>query len=160
MRSDNRRLMNLASVDALVAELDRIEAAATSGTLRTTGNWTAGQILAHLAAWIEYGDVGYPVKPPPFFVRWILRLMLRKILRDGMKPGVRIPGVAGGTTGADPMDTIAAIRRYRKAIPRLTTGLVPVFPSPAFGELSFDDYVKLQLRHAELHLSFLKFDSI
>ncbi|MGV3485297.1 MAG: DUF1569 domain-containing protein [Planctomycetaceae bacterium] len=155
-----RRMLRFASIDELLAELERIEAADRRGTLRTMGHWTAGQILAHLAAWIEYAYEGYPVKPPPFFVRWILRRMLRKILRDGMRPGVRIPGVQGGTTGADEMQTREAAQRLRNALQRLASREPARFASPAFGEMSDDDRIQLTLRHAELHLSYLSTEGL
>lgn len=153
-----RRRLRLATIDDALAELDRIEAAERRGTLRANGNWTPGQIMTHVAAWIEYGWSGYPIKPPPFPIRWLLRLTLRKVLRDGMRSGVRIPGVAGGTTGADPAETHAAIERLRRAFHRLAAAEKVTHESPAFGPLSQEDRVRLQLRHAELHLSFLSLD--
>ena len=150
-----RRQLRFASLDELLADLDRIEAAEKAGTLHTTGNWTAGEILTHVAAWIDYGYEGYPVKPPPFFIRWFLRKMLPSALKDGLKPGVKIPGVKGGTTGAEKVDTAAGIARLRRSIARLATGEAEKYPSPAFGPLSPSQRIELQLRHAELHLSFL-----
>ncbi len=46
-----RRKLWFHSIDELLSELDRIEAAERNGKLRTRGNWTAGQILAHVSAW-------------------------------------------------------------------------------------------------------------
>lgn len=154
-----RRPLRLNSIDDALQELDRIEIAHRRGALRAVGGWTPGQIIAHIAAWIEYGWDGDPVKPPPFPIRWVMKRVLPRILRDGMKPGVKIPGVAGGTTGAEPMETQAAIDRLRAALIRLSAGEPAIHPSPAFGMLSRDDHVRLQLRHAELHLSFLQLDA-
>lgn len=56
-----------------------------------------------------------------------------------MKPGVRIPGVRGGNTGAK----------------RWSAGEGAKFHSPAFGEIGDHDRVAWMHRHAELHLSFL-----
>ncbi|HEV3138493.1 MAG TPA: DUF1569 domain-containing protein, partial [Pirellulales bacterium] len=44
-----RRAVDLHSVDEFVAEIERIANAYHSGQIRTTGNWTAAQILEHLA---------------------------------------------------------------------------------------------------------------
>jgi hypothetical protein len=153
-----RRSLRFNSLKELSAELDRIEAAENAGTLRVTGNWTAGQILTHVAAWMDYAYDGYPLKPPPFFIRWILRWMLKSALRDGLKPGVKIPGVKGGTTGAEDVDTRTAIARLRQSIARLSSNAPIKFASPAFGEMTDDQRVTLNLRHAELHLGFLAFD--
>lgn len=154
----SRRAIHFETIDDLLEELKRIEAADREGRLRTTGQWTAGQILTHVAAWIQYAYDGYPVKPPPFFIRWGLRMMLRRMLRDGMRPGVRIPGVRGGTTGAEMVDTPVGIERLRNALQRLARVEPARFPSPAFGEMSDQERIQLTLRHAELHLSFLAID--
>ena len=152
-----RRSLHLASIDALYQELDRIEAADREGTLKMTGSWTPGQILMHLAAWIDYGFEGYPIRRPPFFIRWILRWMLHGILRDGMKPGVRIPGVKEGTYGQEDAETAPALAKYRQSLRRLASGEACPYDSPAFGPMSAEDRVKLNLRHAELHLGFLEY---
>lgn len=150
-----RRKLRFESVGDLLAELERIEAAWKAGELRVLGNWTPSQILAHIAAWIEYGWSGYPLKPPPFFVAWILRLMLKKYLRDGMPAGVRIPKVEGGTIGQDDGPFDEALARLRRALERLQRGDPAQYPSPAFGKMTEADRIRLNLRHAELHLGFL-----
>jgi hypothetical protein len=157
-KSAARRKLRFESVDDLFAELDRIEDADQQGTLTTNGNWTAGQILSHLTAWIEYGYDGFPISRPPFPVRWLLQWMLPGMLRDGMRAGVKIPGVKGGTTGAVEVPTGEALLRYRAAVSRMQSEPAK-YASPAFGPLSEPDRIRLQLRHAELHLSFLTLES-
>lgn len=103
--TDHRRL-RFSSLDELLAEIDRIVAADKAGTLRRTGNWSAGQIFGHLAAWMNYAYDGFPAKSkPPFFIRWILKRKKVAYLRNGMPRGVKIPCVAGGTHATDPMTT-------------------------------------------------------
>jgi len=150
-----RRALRFESIDEVLVEVERVVASDAAGTLRRTGTWTPGQVLGHLAAWIEYGYDGYPLKPPPFFIRWILRARLQKMLAGGMPAGVRIPGVAGGTTGAEPQATAEAAGRLRRAFERLRSGEECPYDSPAFGAMSHADRVRLNLRHAELHLGFL-----
>ncbi len=156
-RATDYRHLRFESIDDYLAELERIVAAEEQGRLTAVGNWTAGQVLAHLAAWIEYGYDGFPIKPPPFFIRWILRLRLSKMLSDGMPRGVRIPGVAGGTTGMDSMETQVAANRLVHALTRLKDGEEARYDSPAFGPMSHEDRIRLNLRHAELHLGYLKY---
>lgn len=152
-----RRQLHFASIPDLLAELERVEAADKEGTLATTGNWSPGQILAHLAAWIDYGWDGFPVKPPPFFIKWILVWMGRRILRRGMSPGTRIPGVKAGTYGQDDVSVSEGLKRLRRSLSRLQAGEQAKFDSPAFGPLSHQDRILLNLRHAELHLSYLSY---
>jgi hypothetical protein len=151
----NYRVLRFDSVEDCIAEVQRLAAAGREGSLRTTGNWSPGQIMAHLASWIEYGFTGYPLKPPPFFIRWILRLRLKKMLQHGMPRGVRIPGTREGTFGMDEMEISEAASRLVKALQRLQNRDEAPFDSPAFGAMSHDDRIRLNLRHAELHLGYL-----
>jgi hypothetical protein len=154
-----RRKLRFESIDDVLAEIDRIELADRDGSLKCLGNWTPGQVFSHVAAWIEYGYDGYPIKSPPFFLRWILGLMVGKMLRDGMSPGVRIPGIPNGTVGMEPAPTTDAAERLRKAFLRLKRGESAPYDSPAFGKMSHEDRIRLNLRHAELHMSFLDYPS-
>lgn len=155
--NSTRRELRFQSLAELSSELDRIEQAEQNGVLQTIGNWSPSQILGHLGAWIHYGWEGYPMKPPPWFVRWFLRWQLPKMLEKGMPPGVRIPGIPGGTTATEEMDFGAALANLRNGIERLDRGEEALHHSPAFGPMSYQDRIRLNLRHAELHLGFMRF---
>ena len=127
-----RRKLWFHSIDDLRGDLERIETADRNGQLRATGNWSAGQILAHLSAWIEYGWEGYPIGSPPFFIKWILVRMGRRYIRKGMPPGVKIPGIVNGTKGQDLMPFTEALSRLRNAIGRLQSGEEARHDSPAW----------------------------
>lgn len=151
----DRRAVRFERLADLRADLDRLERAHVAGRLRRGGNWTEGQVFTHLAAFIEYGYGGYPKEvSPPWFVRWIIRLKKREYLSKGMPAGVRIPGTKEGTIGMEDVGFEEGLARYRAAVDRLEQQEPPV-ESPAFGAMSHGDKVRLQLRHAELHLSFL-----
>lgn len=152
-----RRKLRFANTDDLLAEIDRVVAADRAGTLKRLGNWTPGQIMGHIAAWINYGYDGYPLRRPPWFIRFILRRIVKKYLRDGMPAGVRIPRVENGTTGIDVLSTDEGANRLRSALQRLESNEVPAHDSPAFGPMSHPDRIQLNLRHAELHLGFLRY---
>ncbi len=150
-----RRRLRYDSIEDLLADIDRIVAADKAGKLRRTGNWTAGQAMGHLAAWINYGYEGFPLGRPPWFVRFMLGFLKKKYLTKGMPAGVRIPKTENGTFGFDPMTTEEGAERLRKALSRLKSGEEPKFDSPAWGKMPYDERVAINLRHAELHLSFL-----
>lgn len=154
----HRRPLRFASIDDALAEIDRIVAADESGKLTKLGNWTAGQNLAHVAAWLDYGYSGFPLKPPPWFIRVIIRMQKKKYLRDGFPSGVRIPNVENGTVGQDDVSTAEGAARLRRAFERLRSGEPPKFDSPAFGPMSLEERIQLNLRHAELHLGFLQLE--
>jgi hypothetical protein len=156
-KSPGFRQLRFNSVDECVAEIDRIVEAEREGRLRTTGNWTAGQILGHLASWIEFGYAGYPIAPPPFFIRWILRWKLKQMLQKGMPRGVRIPGNKDGTVGIEDVPFAAAAERLVNGFRRLQRGEDAKFDSPAFGPMPHDDRIRLNLRHAELHLGYISY---
>jgi hypothetical protein len=151
----SRRKLRFATIDDVLADMDRIISAERAGTLRCTGNWTAGQTFAHLAAWIEYAYEGYPLKRQSWVIRLLLRWMLPWILRNGMPAGGRIPKAPGGTYGAEPVPIREASERLRAALRRLVNHEPALYDSPAFGRLSDEERIQLNLRHAELHLSFL-----
>ena len=154
----SRRTLRFNSLSDLEAEVERIVAADRLGLAHATGNWSIGQIFNHLACWINYGYQGFPPGAhAPWFVRFILRLTKAKILRDGMKPGVRIPRAPDGTFGTDAASIDEGADKLRAAISRLKNREPVKFHSPAFGPMSDDDRIQLQLRHAELHLSYVHY---
>ncbi|HMO13403.1 MAG TPA: DUF1569 domain-containing protein [Pirellulaceae bacterium] len=155
--AEHRRI-RFESIEDCLAEVERILEAAREGRLQAIGNWTPGQILAHIASWIEYAYVGFPMKPAPAFLRWILRLRLGKMLESDMSRGVKIPGVKAGTTGMDEMETSEAGARLVAALKRLASSEDAPYPSPAFGRLTHEQRIKLNLRHAELHLGYLIYE--
>lgn len=153
------RQLRFDAIEDCLAEIDRIVEADGLGHVRCTGNWTAGQIFNHVAAWIEYGYTGYPIKSPPFFIRWLLRWKLKGILQGQQMPrGVKIPRIPQGTTGMDDGPTAIAAERLKRAWRRLQLGEPAPYDSPAFGPMSQADRILLNLRHAELHLGFLRLD--
>lgn len=154
-KAKDRRSLRFNTIDALLQEVDRLAAADKAGKLRRSGNWTLGQACGHLAAWIDYGYEGYPMAPPPWPIRVILRLRVKKYLRDGMPFGVRIPKVENGTFATEPLSTEDGTERLRRALKRLQSGEQVKFDSPAFGPMPHEVRIALHLRHAELHLGFL-----
>ncbi len=153
----HHRHIRFSNIDEVLRELERIKQADQDGRLETSGNWTAGQILSHVAAWIEYGYAGYPIQTPPFPFNLLLRWMGKRILKKGMKPGVRIPGVKAGTFGQENLTVAEGVERLEKAFQRLKKREQCRFDSPAFGPMSMDDRIELNLRHAELHLGFIHY---
>jgi hypothetical protein len=149
------RRLRFNSVNECLAEVRAIIAAQHTGKLRCTGNWTAGQVFNHLATWINYGYEGFPLKAP-WFVRLIVRRKLKSYIRDGMPRGVHIPRVPNGTTGTEDMPVDAAADKFRNALHRLQTEPAK-FDSPAFGKLTEEQRIAINLRHAELHMGYLYF---
>lgn len=151
-----RRVLKFESVAAMMADVDRIVAAERAGTLKRLGNWTVGQNLGHLATWINFAFDGYPpdLQHPPLWIKLLLRLMKRKFLNGGLPSGARIPKIEGGTKGTEVMSTDEGLNRFRAAWARLNAN-APAIPNPIFGKMTHDEWKRMHLSHAGLHLSFL-----
>ena len=150
-----RRTLRFETIDDALAEADRLVSAERDGRLTQRGNWPLGQMLGHLATWANFAQDGYPPEVhPPLPVRLILRLFRNRILTKGMMPGIKVGRVPGGTLGMEPMSVDDGVARYHAAMQRLKT-TAPKIPNPAFGPLTHEQWIQLNLRHAELHFSFL-----
>ena len=147
-----RRKLKFDTIDQVLADVDRLVEAERAGRLGRVGNWSLGQALGHLASWAEYAYAGYPNKPP-FFIVWILRARKQKFIHEPMRAGVKIPGVPGGTFATDPVPLDEAGGRYRRVLAQLKSE-APTLVHPIFGRLSHDEWIAINLRHAELHLGF------
>jgi hypothetical protein len=149
-----RRRLRFESLDDALSEANRLADLDRAGRLTCLGNWTFGQIVGHLATWAEYSFSPAPLKTP-WFIRVILKLRKNRMINGEMPAGVKIPGVPNGTMGTEPTTLDASLPRYRAVLERLRRE-APTAPSPAFGMLTQDEAIKLNLRHAELHLGFVR----
>lgn len=152
----DRRALRFASLADVRRDLEVLEAGHRAGTIRTTGNWTAGQNFAHLAAFIMYAFDGYPkeLSNPPWLIRTIVRFMKKRFLTKPIPVGFKIPKIPGGTVGADDVPTEEGLTRLRAAISRLEAA-PPDRPNPIFGPMSHPEWMMMHCRHCELHLSFV-----
>jgi len=154
-KSAEHRKLRFNDLNDLRTEIARIAAAESAGTLRTTGNWTAGQTFNHLATWINFGYDGFPDSlQPPLVVKLALKFLKGRFLNSGLPKGVRIGKIPGGTLGIEPTTTSDGLATLIAAINRAERS-PPTHPSPVFGMMSHDDFIRGTLRHAELHLGFL-----
>jgi hypothetical protein len=150
-----RRKLRFNSIDDALADAESLALAEREGRLNCCGNWPLGKALAHLAAWANFANDGYPpeVANPPFPVRLIARLLRNRIINKSMMPGMKIGRLPGGTLALDDCATDEALQRFRSALTRLQQ-TAPTKPNPVFGDMTHQDWINLNLRHAELHLSF------
>jgi hypothetical protein len=150
----DRRKLRFEALDEAIRDAKSLAEAQRLGELRATGNWTLGQALGHLAFWANCAFDGYPDMPrPPWFVRAFMPFMRNSFLNKGMPAGVHLGKVPGGTFGIDEMPTDDGLAKMRIAFDRLSQQ-PPTIPSLVFGQMTHEDCIKLNLRHAELHLSF------
>ena len=151
-----RRDITFARIDDALADVENIARAADAGRMRCVGTWSAGQILDHLAMWVDYAYDGTPLHPP-LLLRLMLRPMKRRFLYKRMRAGGKIPGVAGGTLAIASASMDDGLAHFRKSFTKLRDE-VPTAPHVFFGTLTHDEWINMNLRHAELHLSFIRTD--
>lgn len=141
-----RRTVHYDSFDDLLADAREL----TEQYVHTIGNWSLGQILAHLAQSQNYSIDGFDFRlPGP--IRLIVRLfMKRNFLRRRIPAGLKSPArmAPQETTAAAGLAALeAAVQRQRQE-PRNAD-------HPALGRLSPEEWDQFHLRHAEMHMSFV-----
>lgn len=149
------RQLTFGNIAELRAELDRISVAQKAGSLTAGGHWTPGQIMGHLAKWISFGYEGMP-REVPWFVRLVGYWLKRRILYGPVRAGVKIPGVEGGTFGTQEVPFDKGRSTLLEELERLEHQMPPT-PHPIFGRLTHTEWIRMHLKHAELHLGFLHY---
>jgi hypothetical protein len=147
------RPLTFRTLDDALAEIERVAAADKAGKVNRLGNWEVGQILGHLAHWIQWSFDGSPIRPP-WFLRLLGPMMKNKILSGKPIQGMRLPGAPEGTYGTEKLSLDEGLRRCREQFARLKSG-PPAIPNAVFGRMTHEEWIKLHLRHAEGHLGYL-----
>jgi hypothetical protein len=154
----NRRIVRLQTLDDLLAEIEHVIAAAGAGEVRPLGNWSPAQVLWHIGKLIELSFDGFSwryrrgpqwiTRPFRFFAwRWLIRLAFR--------PGFINPPEAAVLEPPATVSLEDAAAYLRRQIERIRRGEKMTQESAIEGPYSHEQWVYIQLRHAELHLSFL-----
>ncbi len=142
-----RREVRYESFDDLLADAERLAA----GEVRTLGNWSYGQILKHLAKSLDASidGVGFMLPGP---VRLAMKLlMMRRYLTKPLPPGFKATkAFQPDETSVD--DGLAALRAAIARQGRETERMM----HPAFGRISNQEWDQFNLRHAEMHMSFVE----
>ncbi|MFO1042823.1 MAG: DUF1569 domain-containing protein [Planctomycetaceae bacterium] len=142
----NRRSIRYASLSDLLRDAEKLAAS----NVRTLGNWSFGQILKHLAMSIDSSidGTGFMLRAP---VRWLMSLLMKKkFLTQPIPAGFKsvqqfIPNTTSVEEGLTLLRT--AIERQQREPNRAL--------HPAFGKLSNAEWDAFNLRHSELHMSFV-----
>jgi hypothetical protein len=152
-----RRPLKFESLEALSADLDRLEEAHRAGTLRHTGNWSAGQIFEHCSKLMRAAIDGFPDDRPALMLRWMGRTVIRRMaLKGGAAPaGYKTPEGASYLSPGDEVSFDQGIGALRSQVARIEAGERFTHASPLFGSLTHEEWTIVQLGHCSLHLSFL-----
>ncbi len=141
-----RRQVHYASLDELLVDAERC----AKENVRALGNWSPGQIFEHLARSMDGAIDGFDFSMPAP-VRWLMSLLMKKRFLNKTLP-------AGFKSTADfiPEETSneAGFAALKKSIERQKSETSRVM-HPGFGTLSNEEWDAFNLRHAEMHMSFL-----
>ncbi len=151
-----RRDLAYRSFDEFEADVDRVEAAHRAGGLTTTGNWTPGQIMEHLAKFANCAFDGFDAMAP-WPMRKIMILLFKKKMLSGdpMPAGYKLPKKAEFMLPGDEVATEGGLDQIRAVFLRLQGGERFKAKSPLFERLDHDQWCKAQLGHAAMHMSFI-----
>jgi hypothetical protein len=141
-----RREVRYQTLDDMLQDAECLAA----GEVRQLGNWSLGQNLKHIAMAFDSAIDGNSFKlPVP--ARWLMTLFLKKrFLTKTLPAGFKsTPEFVPGTTSNE--EGLAALRkataRQRQESQRAM--------HPGLGHLTADEWNSFNLRHAEMHLSFI-----
>ncbi len=155
-RRCRRRLVSYATFEDLRRELDAIEAAHAKGALVALGNHTPGAILAHVALGMRSSFEGFPTRAP-LWIRVLGPLVKHRVLSRPFVPGFKLSRNVDAKVWDSSVTFEDGMMQLRKQLERVSApGARPTAPHPFFGPLTPDEWRAYQLRHAELHLSFLQ----
>jgi hypothetical protein len=147
---ETRRDVHYDSFQDLVEDAESLAA----DECKTVGNWTFAQILFHVTAGLHAAVDGFGfVAPWPMRVMAKL-LMKKKFLKTPVPAGYEIPTKLKAKFAPQDLPLDEALADLRAAVERLETTDARA-PHPFFGKVTRDESDKLQLRHAELHMSFV-----
>jgi Protein of unknown function (DUF1569) len=144
-----RRKLAYGSFHELLDDADRL----TSGPIKTLGNWSAGQIFRHLATAYNSSIDGFTLTFP-WYLRAAGKLFKNKLVNGPMPAGFKLPKKSGKSLVPPEVSDDEGLAELYAAVERLKRE-----PNrarhPLFGALSNDEWNKIHLAHASLHMSFL-----
>ena len=147
----SRRTLHFDHLDQMIQEA----ASLASGEVQTSGRFSFGQILEHLALAMEVATGRRPGPKIAAPIRWGARLLRSRFIHRPLQPGFKLPRNAQSIFWPEEaIDVQAALEHLRHAVNEFQA-TDPLPPHPIFGKLTREEHEQLQCRHCELHLSFV-----
>jgi hypothetical protein len=144
-----RRQVAYNSLEEVVADAERL----SSGPVKTLGNWSAGQIFKHLAFAFS-GSIDGLALTFPWYLRTVARLFKGKLLAGAMPAGYKLSPQNASVAEPAPTSTEQGLAELRTAVSRLAREPQRAV-HPLFGALTNEEWNRVHLMHANLHMSFL-----
>jgi len=144
-----RRVLSFRGLDEVLTDASALVA---SPHTKTLGNWPLPQLLTHLASTINNSIDGFSSKAP-LFVRLIGPFLKSGMIKNKMRPGIKLPPEAEKLAFPAAESAEEALRQLRHALSRCKCERMTA-AHPAFGKMTHEQWLQLHLRHSELHLSY------
>jgi hypothetical protein len=146
---EGRRTLTFQSLDDVVADAEKLVA---SPQTKVLGNWSLGHLLMHLASTIDSSIDGINFRAP-WHIRLLGPLIKARILKKGASPGFNLPKELEAGAFPAPHSLQDALEKLQAGVGRLKKEKATA-RHPAFGAMTHEEWVRVHLRHAEMHLSF------
>ena len=143
-----RRELHYDSLDDLLRDAERV----AGDDVTMVGNWSAGQVMRHLAITIDYSIDGFPFQFPWMLRKLLKTVMKRRFLTKPLSSGFKAPDYASSVI-PDPVSPDEGLAELQTAVQRLKNESKRA-PHPGLEALSVDQWNQFHLRHSELHMSF------
>ena len=146
-----RRTVRYRGYEMILEDAEQVAA----GSFTTVGGWSYGQILEHLARSFEMAIDGQSPKLP-LPLRWFGGLFLKgRFLNHTLPSGFTFLGGKSSPFAPQPETTTeAGLDMLRRACERCVTEKKRSI-HPLLGRLDTPEWDRFNLRHAELHMSFV-----
>ena len=146
-----RRELEFATLAEAAAEVDRLASVETT----TTGNFSHGQIVRHLAITLDIVSGHTPPPKIPFVYRTLGPLIKRFVLKKPIQPGNKLPSDAQSAFWpAGDVSVVEANKHFHEALARYeATQQLP--PHLIFGKMTKEEQDILQRGHIAMHLGFV-----
>jgi Protein of unknown function (DUF1569) len=124
-RVANRRPVHLQTADDLMAEVDRVTAAAAAGKVRPLGNWSPAQVVWHIGRLVELSFDGFPFRyrrGPEWVTRLFRLLAWRWLIARAFRPGFKNPPEAAALEPDPSVSLDGAAAYLRQQVRRIRNG--------------------------------------
>jgi hypothetical protein len=146
-----RRELHFDSIDEAMADAQRL----ASGEVETSGYYSFGQILEHLARAMDTVTGELTPEPVGLPLRIAARLARPYVLSHPLRSGFKLPAKSQSLLWpTTEVDVATGLESWKQAIERFEQ-VEPLRPHPVLGKLNRQQHTQMQCRHSELHLSFV-----
>ncbi len=144
-----RRTVHFSTLSEVVQDAEHL-----LGNHHTVGQWSFGQICQHLAKTMNAMIDGFGFKAP-WWARWFIAPFVKNsCLIKPMRSGFKLPKAGAALLPEDSITGEEGLRQLKAAVERLSHETASA-PHPFFGKLASEEVIQLQLRHCEMHMSFI-----